>query len=50
MNETTRTCELCGQPGATAPLHLQTNVGTFLMVGSLAHPLCIVALAAERAS
>ena len=35
-------CALCHEPGATAQLHVQTNVGTFLLLGSFAHPLCIV--------
>ena len=33
-------CELCGKPGATIQLHLHLATGTYLLVGSMAHPMC----------
>ena len=33
-------CELCGKPGATVPLHLHLATGTYLLIGSMAHPMC----------
>ena len=36
-------CSLCGEKGATVPLHLRHGAGTILMVGDYVHDTCLVA-------